>query len=179
MKSQTVVFMVVVGILMVLPACGHLVVGPAVPRPNVMLAAVKVPAELVLAPTVPDAFVIPGTGSVNAVPVTGWRGTLDAGFKNAFASPGKDGRKLEILMAELSFGAAVVSGQFGTVAVTAAIRFKARLLDASGRELGALAGTAPARESNGSPTPAGMTDNAAKAVEALYETLAAELLAKQ
>jgi hypothetical protein len=69
-------------------------------------------------------------------------------------------------------------GVGGTVAVVATIRFKARLLDASGKELALLAGTVTARESNVSPSEAGMTDNASKAVEALYEVLTTELLAK-
>ena len=60
-----------------LTGCWHLAVGPASPRPNVMLAQDKSPATLVLAPGIPDQFVIPSTGSVNKVPVRGWRTTLD------------------------------------------------------------------------------------------------------
>jgi hypothetical protein len=158
--------------------CGHLEVVSTVPRPNVVVAPDKAPSGQILGPAVPDAFVIPGTGSVNPVPVSGWRATLETGFRNAFVRPGPSGRQLEIDLAELSFSPAAVSGQFGTVAVVAAIRFQARLLDQTGAEIAALAGTVYAREANGSPDTAGMTDNAKKAVESLYEMLTAELLAK-
>jgi hypothetical protein len=160
-----------------LAGCWHLAVGPAAPRPNVMLAQDKTPAALVLDPGIADTFVIPGTGSVNSVPVRGWRGTLEAGFRSAFPPGSPTGRKLELIEAELTFAPAAV-GFGGTAAVRANIRFKARVLDASGKEIGVLAGNAAAREANVSASEAGMTDNASKAVEALYEVLATELLAK-
>jgi hypothetical protein len=171
--------LVILGLVsaLALTGCWHLEVGPASPRPNVMLAADRVPAALVLSRGVIDDDVIPATGSVNEVPVHGWRGTLATGFHNAFAAPGSLGRKLELLEAELSFAPAA-AGYGGTAAVVAQIRFKARLLDAQGKELGALANTVKAREPNTSATEQGMTINAAKAVEALYEMLASDLLAK-
>jgi hypothetical protein len=156
--------------------CWHLAVGPSSPRPNVVLAEGKTPGEILLTPGVSDDFVIPGNASVNQIPVHGWRQTLEAGFHNAFPS-GAGKRKLELLSAELTFAPAAV-GRGGTAAVVATIRFKARTLDGSGKELGVVAGTVQAREPNVSPTEAGMTDNASKAVEALYEMLTAELLAK-
>jgi hypothetical protein len=159
-----------------LAGCWHLAVGPAAPRPNVMLAQDKTPAALVLDPGIPDVFVIPGTGSVNKVPVRGWRGTLEAGYRSAFPA-GSTGRTLELIEAELTFAPAAV-GFGGTAAVRATIRFKARVQDASGKEIGVLAGNVAAREANVSASEAGMTDNASKAVEALYEALATELLAK-
>ena len=155
--------------------CWNLAVGPASPRPNVVLAQDKTPGTIVLAPAIPDEFVIPHNASVNEVPVRAWRQTLEAGFKNAFPSGG--GRKLELLSAELSFSPAAV-GRGGTAAVVATIRFKARTLNASGKELMVFAGTVQAREANVSASEEGMTDNASKAVEAMYEMLTAELLAK-
>jgi hypothetical protein len=154
----------------------NLGVEPASPRPNVLVAADKTPSALILAPGITDDFVIPPTGSVHQVPVHGWRQTLDAGFHSAFPAGGS-GRKLELMEAELAFSPAAV-GMGGTRAVVATIRFKARLLDASGSELGVVAGTAAAKEADVSPTVPAMTDNAAKAVESLYEGLTAELLAK-
>ena len=168
--------MLVVVVGLVATGCGHLAVGPASPRPNVIVAPEKAPVSLVLAPTVPDDFVIPDSGSVNEVPVKSWRQTLTAGFQSAFPRGGV-GRRLEILQAELSFGPAAV-GRGGTAAVIAQIRFKARLFDETGNEIGALAGTSHAREANVSASEAGMTDNATKAVESLYEVLATELIAK-
>jgi hypothetical protein len=156
---------------------GDLTVNPASPRPNVVIAADKSPTTLILAPSIPNDYVIPGTGSINEVTVHGWRQTLDAGFHAAFGG-GPSGRKLELMEAELEFKPAAV-GQGGTRAVVAAIRYKARVLDAQGQELSVYAGRATAREANTAANPQGMTDNASKAVESLYEGLTTELLVKQ
>jgi len=142
----------------------------------VLIAAARSPSALQLDASILDAYTIPSTASVNAVPVTGWRGTLESGFHSAF--PGaSSGRTLQLLQAELSFGAAAV-GMGGTAAVRASIRFKARLLDASGKELGAVAGTADAHDANTSASEGGMTANASEAVEALYEMLTNEFISK-
>jgi hypothetical protein len=156
--------------------CANLAVGPSSPHPNVILAAAKTPGTLVLGPQVSDNFTVAGTASVNEVPVSGWRKTIDAGFHNAFPSAAANGRKLELMQADLSFAPAAI-GPGGTAAVVATIRFKARVIDATG-ERGVLAGTVHAREANTSASEAGMTDNASKAIEALYEVLVAELLQK-
>jgi hypothetical protein len=167
--------MVLVAVSLLVPGCAKLAVGPSSPRPNVMVAPEAVPAELVLDPAIPDNFLIPSTASVNQVPVRSWRQTLDTGYHSAFPSPGTSGRRLQLIEAGLSFAPAAVSMR-GTAAVIASIRFKARLVDSSGAEVAKLAGTVEAREANVSPSEQGMTDNAMKAVEALYEKLAAELL---
>jgi len=151
-------------------------VGLGAPRPNVMVAPDKTPAALVLAAGIADSFVIQATGSVHEVPVRAWRQTLEAGFHSAFPS-GSAERKLELLNADLAFSPAAVS-HGATAAVVATIRFKARVLDASDKPLAAIAGTVEAREAAVTPSEAAMTDNASKAVEALYEKLTAELLAK-
>lgn len=158
--------------LMLLATGCVLNVGPASPHPNVMVHASEAPAALVLAPTIAESFVIPGTGSINQVNVTGWRTTLETGFHNAFPAESGSGRQLELLQAELGFSPRAV-GRGGTAAVSANIRFKARLVSRSGEELGVLAGTAQAREAI--TRPSGMTDNASKAVEAMYEMLTEEL----
>jgi hypothetical protein len=168
---------VIVAISLLAVGCGKLAVGPSAPHPNVMVAADAAPAGLVLGAAIADNYTIPKTASVNAVPVKGWRQTLDAGYRSAFPAAGGSGRRVELLEAELGFAPAAVS-MAGTAAVIASIRFKARLLDPTGGELAALAGTVEAREANVSPSEQGMTDNAKKAVEALYEKLAKELLAK-
>lgn len=174
MKRRTV--LAVLTSAVILTGCWNLAVGPASPRPNVVVAQEKAPGALVLGPVIHDEFVVPHTASVNEVPVKGWRGTLERGFQSGFGSL-HGTRKLEILEAELTFAPAAV-GPGGTGAVVALIRFKARVSDASGKELGVLAGTARAREANTSASEEGMTDSASKAVEALYEMLTAELLAK-
>jgi hypothetical protein len=155
----------------------HLAVGPASPRPNIAVAPDKAPSALVLAPEIATDFEIKATGSVNAVPVRDWRHTLEAGYKNAFTTP-STGRTLELVSAELAFSPAAVSSHGATMGVVATIRFKARLVDASGKMLGELAGTAAAPEADVSPNEEGMTDNASKAVESLFEMITRDLLAK-
>ena len=169
-------FSCVLAVVLSVGGCS-LAVGPGSPRPNVMIAADKTPSTLVLGNDVRDAYSIPGHGSMKEVDVRGWRGTLERGFQSGFPG-GNSGRKLELIAAELSFSPAAVSGTAGTSAVFAAIRFKARLLDASGAEVGVLAGTASSGEANASPSEEGMTDSASKAVSAMYEQLSTELLSK-
>jgi uncharacterized lipoprotein YbaY len=170
MKTTTLLAGGLFAAALLLSGCS-LNVGPSSPHPNVMVRANDAPAALVLDPSIQESFVIPRTGSINPVNVTGWRTTLENAFHNAFPE-GNGGRKLEILQAELGFSPRAVS-QAGTAAVSANIRFKARLVSATGDELGVLAATAQAREAvtNVNDT----TANAAKAVEAMYEMLASEM----
>lgn len=148
-------------------------VGPSSPRPNVLMHASDAPAGLVLAQGVQETYVIPRTGSINQINVSGWRTTLEAGFHNAFPTEtAQNGRQLEILQAELGFSPRAV-GPGGTAAISANVRFKARLLGPSHEELGIFVGTAQAREAITSVS--GTTDNASKAVEAMYELIANEI----
>ena len=166
----------IAGMSLLVTACGPLKVGPATPRPNVVVAQANTPSVVLIAPGVPDQFVIPEANGIRSVNVRGWRGTLQAAFHNAFPSGGPNGRKLELVSVELSFAPAAVSAHYGVAAIIAQIRYKVRLLDASGQELGAAAGTVEAREASVSAKEEAMTNNAAKAVEALYEKVTAELL---
>ncbi len=164
-----------------LAACADLTVGASSPQPNVMVAQKMAPTSLVLGSAIKDDFVIPATRSVSEVPVHAWRETLTAGFRNAFpAARGEPGRRLELIEADLSFAPAAVSPQMfdRTTAVYATIRFKARVLDAGGEEQYAIAGTVHSREANVAATQDGMTENAMKVVEALYEKLSSELLSR-
>ncbi|MEO6777093.1 MAG: hypothetical protein ABI467_29450 [Kofleriaceae bacterium] len=154
-------------------ACGNLRVDPASPRPNVDLPAASAPGRVELAPAILDSFVIPKTGSVNQVPVTGWRGTLLRGFQSGFGT-GSSGQVLVLREAELTFGPAAI-GTGGTAAVRARIRFKSSLSDASGTEVGRISGEVSARDAATSPTPEAMTANAAQAVEAMYEQIAEKI----
>lgn len=161
--------------------CADLTVGPSSPQPNILVPQKLAPASLVLGPAIKDDFLIPATRSVSEVPVQRWRQTLTTGFRNAFpAARGEPGRKLELIEAELSFGPAAVSPQMfdRTTAVYGTIRFKARLLSASGEEEAAIAGTVHSREANVSATTEGMTESAMKVVEALYERLATDLVSR-
>jgi uncharacterized lipoprotein YbaY len=170
MKTTTLLASGLFGAIVLLSGCS-LSVGPSSPHPNVMVRADDAPAALALGPSVQESFVIPRTGAINPVNVTGWRTTLENGFHNAFPEGG-GGRTLEILQADLGFSPRAIN-QAGTAAVSANIRFKARLLSATGEELGVLAGTAQAPEV--ATRPGDTTANAGKAVEAMYEMLANQL----
>lgn len=161
--------------------CADSTVGPSAPQPNILVPQKLAPASLALGPAIKDEFLIPATRSVSEVPVQSWRQTLTTGFRNAFpAARGEPGRKLELIEAELSFGPAAVSPQMfdRTTAVYGTIRFKARLLSASGEEEAAIAGTVHSREANVSATTEGMTESAMKVVEALFERLATDLISR-
>lgn len=171
-------FFVIVTVALFAGCRPNLTVVPTTPKPNVALSADSAPAALKLADSVKDEFSTTEEGGVMAVPVKGWRSTLTKGFESAFNPSGKEGRTLEILMADLSFAPAAVAANHNVVAVRAQIRFKARLLAADGTELGIVAGTAEARDANTSPSSETMTANAAQAVETMYEGLTSELIQK-
>ncbi|HSC88523.1 MAG TPA: hypothetical protein VLC09_14675 [Polyangiaceae bacterium] len=148
-------------------------VGVGSPKPNVALSGDKAPAELELDAAVPDAFTTPKT-SVTAVEVTGWRTTLTNGFQAAFGGA-TSSYKLHIVMAELSFAPAAVSSGGGVHAVRAQVRYKVRIVGSDGAELGVATGTVEAREANAVASEEAMTANASQAVEAMYETISAQL----
>ena len=131
------------------------------------------PGTLTIAPAIADSFVIPSSPSVNAVPVNGWRGTLERGFEAGFQG-GPHDHVLILRDAELSFGPAAI-GRGGTAAVRAHIRFKSSLADAAGTELARISGDVDARDAATSPTPEAMTLNASQATEAMYEAIAQKI----
>jgi len=166
-------------LLFTLGACFHLPhpnlrVDPAAPRPNVDLPAAEAPSKLQIDDSIVDQFVIPKSDSVNAVPVSGWRSTLTRGFESGFKG-GSSGLVLQIREAELTFAPAALVGGV-TAAARARIRYKASLLDPSGKELVRLSGDADAHDAVTQPQPPALTANAAQAVEAMYEKIAAELV---
>ncbi|HEX8796202.1 MAG TPA: hypothetical protein VF765_34870 [Polyangiaceae bacterium] len=179
MNVRTLVRCLSLTLLFTLGGCFHLPqsnlrVDPASPRPNVDLPAAGAPSRLKLGDSIVDQFVIPKSDSVNAVPVSGWRTTLSRGFDSGFKG-GTSGLVLQIREAELTFAPAALRGGI-TSAARARIRYKASLLDPSGKELARLSGDADAHDAITQPQPSAMTANAAQAVEAMYETIAAKLV---
>lgn len=163
-----------VPVLVALSACvPNLRVDPASPRPNVDLPAAVSPSKLELDESIADQFVIPKSDSINAVPVSGWRTTLTRGFDSGFKG-GTSGLVLQIREADLTFSPAALRGGI-TSAARARIRFKASILDPSGKELARVSGDADAHDAATQPQPPAMTANAAQAVEAMYEGIAAKL----
>lgn len=166
-------------LFLTLGACFHiprpdLRVDPASPRPNVDLPAAAAPSKLQLDDSIVDQFVIPKSDSVNAVPVSGWRSTLTHGFESGFKG-GTSGLVLQIREADLTFAPAALIGGV-TAAARARIRYKASLLDPSGKEIARLSGDADAHDVATRPQPSALTANAAQAVEAMYEAIAAALV---
>lgn len=143
------------------------------PRPNVAIAGDQAPAELEIGQTVPNDFETPQT-SVASIKVHDWHTTLNNGFQSAFAGA-TSSSKLQILLAELSFAPAAVTSTGGVRAVQAQIRYKVRVVDASGEEVGVATGTVSAREANSAGTDDAMTTNASLAVEAMYEAIASQI----
>ena len=110
--------------------------------------------------------------------VRGWRGTIVAGFNNTFPGSGKIGRTLEILEAELSFSRVGVPTERSNEGIVAVIRFNAKIFDKVDNELGTLSGTVFARNIVLTYSHRDTTENAATAVEQMYETIAKDLLEK-
>ncbi|MBK8168715.1 MAG: hypothetical protein IPK60_00040 [Sandaracinaceae bacterium] len=152
--------------------CATARVRPVSPRPNLVIAADNAPAAIRFGAEVHDDFVIPGNSSIGEVRVDAWTWTLTEAFRNGFRRYQSSSRRISLDAADLSFSPASVNGIGGTVAVTATIRYRARLLDARGATLAETAGTVHARDVTTSAS--GLTDNAAQAVEAMFEALARE-----
>ena len=148
-------------------------VDPASPRPNIDLPAAQAPRKLELDPSIVDAFVVPKTDAVNAVPVSGWRTTLMRGFASGFRESSSS-RSLKLREVQLSFGPVAI-GLGGTAAVRATIRFKVSVLDESGEEVERESGEVSARDAATRPAPEAMTANASQAVEAMYEAIASKI----
>lgn len=155
-------------------ACAyHLDVRRGSPRPNIVSSSASSPSRLVLGPEVLDEFIVPNTGAIYQVNVFEWRATLQAGFEAGF-TPGGSAPALEIIRAELSFAPEAVDARGITRAARAVIRFQARTLDASGAPMEAFSGTANASEAITDISGNIPTVNAARAVETMYELIAAQ-----
>jgi hypothetical protein len=149
----------------------HLDVRRGAPHPNVVFDSRLAPSQLVIGPGVEDTFIVPNTGAIYQVNVFEWRDTIQAGYDDAFP-PGGTGSTLEITRAELSFIPEAVDASGVTRAARAQIRFQARVTDASGVTQ-QFADTVTAREALTDISGTIPTANAAVAVEAMYESIAA------
>jgi hypothetical protein len=149
------------------------------PRPNVDLPPSKQSLRLDFGPEVLDAFKAPSRGGVRETEVTEWRTTLARGFQGAFdaSAPlvwggGPADRVLQIVEASLELAPAAVS-VYGVVAVTAHVRYKARLLDAQGNVLRRSTRTVSSKRATTDPH--GTTTVAADAVASMFEAMAQDL----
>lgn len=148
-------------------------VAPTSPRPNILITVDKAPSDLLLGPAIQDNFEIPRSNTfLRDIRVRGWRQTLDAAFGNAFVRGAGSGRKLSLREAELWFS--YVRTPFW--GIVANIRYKAIVVDPSGREIGGFAGQAMSKEPIVFESEDTFSDAATTAVEVMYEQLTAYLL---
>jgi hypothetical protein len=152
--------------------CGY-TVSPTSPRPHILITVDKAPSDVVLGSAIEDDFDLPKSNTFFwNVRVRGWRKTLDAAFGNAFVRGAGSGRKLTLVEAELWFSHVKTP----TSGIVANIRYKAFVVDPSGREMGGFAGQAMSKEPVVFDNEFSFTDAAATAVEVMYEQLTASLL---
>jgi hypothetical protein len=157
-------------------ACATPKVEAGNPRPNVDLPRSARTLRLQLEPEVRDAFSTELSGV--AIPVSGWRSTLETGFRNAFSGAFTLSAKpadLTVLVAEaeLSFNATSFARNGRPISAEAQVRYKARLLDPQGGVVRRSAATVASKKSASAPDEA--TPVAAGAVESMYENIAREL----
>lgn len=161
--------------LLALVACARPEVLAGNPRPNIDLPRSTRTLRLQLQPAVQDVFVADLAG--NKIPVSGWRSTLESGFRNAFSDAFQVAEKadltIEVAEAELSFNGTSFDRMGRPISAEAQVRYKARLLDGSGAVLRRAAATVASKKSASSPQEA--TPVASGAVETMYEQLAREL----
>lgn len=164
-------------------ACGPILVEEGTPAPRIALPPSRVSLALELLPGVTDRLEIPwGQNGLRAITVTRFRTTLRNGFVHGvaplFARPSLDAPAewvVQIAEATPEFVAAQVTPMFGVTRVSAQIRYQARLVDQTSRELRRTTGTAVGPRQAGSVDDMG--DALDSAVEQLYQKLARELLA--
>src|SRR5438128_4895650 len=139
---------------------------------------------MVKKPAAPTAAAAQGVRSraMPAIPVQGWRTTLDRGFRGAFSGAftlAEETADLTLIIAEaeLRFAPTSFARDGRPISAEAQVRYKARLVDRAGAVLRRSAGTMGSKRSASSPDQA--TPIAAEAVESMYERIAGELFAQQ
>jgi hypothetical protein len=148
------------------------------PSPNVLVPSRGQGLSLEIAPGVLDSFVAQGDANLTAVPVNGWRATLENGFKAGFApSTGSPHIVVKIHRAKLDWimTAAYANGQrlAGAAAAVARIEFAAEILRdgvAADQITGEVLSTQAWTDVGGSSL------TAREAVEKMYEKIAAKLI---
>ena len=169
-------------VLLSISACMTPRVTEGNPRPNVDLPKSQLSLRLLLEPGILDAYATPASMSMPAIPVQGWRATLENGFRGAFSkayvlAAGAADLTLVIAEAELRFAATTYASNGRPISAEAQVRYQARLVDRAGAVLRRSSGTMASKRSAGAPDEA--TPVAAEAVESMYERIAGELFARK
>ena len=183
MRLQSALLRGAVALSITLAGGCALTVGMANPRPNLDLPQSQQSLALNLDSNIHDEFSVPSQNGVIGADFKGWRSSLENGFRSGFAesfkaAADKADLTVAIVEAEPSFApTSVAVNQYGSTigaaSIVAQIRYKARLLDASGNVVGRSAGTVRAKTSITNRFEA--TNTVANAIETLYEKLAEDL----
>lgn len=154
------------------------------PRPNIDLPSSGKKVALQLSNSIQENFEIPSANGIMGAKFVGYRTSLQNGFAAGFEGMVGDGGNheltLALLEAEPSFTTtAVAVNQYGAGAAAAAaaqIRYKARLIDASGNVIARSNGLVRAKNSFTNRWQA--QDSVQQAMETLFEKLAADFFTK-
>jgi len=156
--------------------------GQANPRPNVDIEESSRSVALELAESIQDDFEVPGQQGIVTLRVQDWRKTLEVGFKNGFSNSfdldsGKSEMKVQIKSADFVLVPSAVRADGRVVAMSAQVRYQARLLDGEGKVVRRSARTV---SSKGITSDGGDLEvTAASAVESMYEAIAADFFSSR
>jgi hypothetical protein len=178
MLRSALLFVVATSFLLVLAGCSTLHVGLLDPRPNVNLPKSQSTLSLRLGSRVEDVYTVPRENGVGPTEVNQWRASLAAAFKNAFGdsfslAPSDGDLVLEVQEAEIAMVPAAVTSGAAVVSGRAQIRYKAQLLDKSGKQLALTAGTVESKTTASSMS--GASSIAKSAMESMFEDIVAQL----
>ena len=153
-------------------------VGEITARPNVALKKSSQSIGLKLSDGVKDAWVSPRENGVGPLEVTAWTTSLSAAFATAFADAftiknGDSDLVLDIQDAELKLVPGAVDANGYVVSGAAQVRFKAQLLDRTGKQVAVTAGTSKSKTTCSAMDCAPSV--AISAVESMYEAIAQDL----
>jgi hypothetical protein len=153
-------------------------VGSLNPHPNVNLPKAASSLSLRFGDRVQDAYTVPRENGVGPTEVQQWRSSLKTAFKNTFVdsfpiSESDGDLVLELQEAEVSVVPAAVTAQAAVVSGSAQIRYKAQLLDKSGKSIALTAGTVQSK--NTTSEMGGASSIAQSAMESMFEAIVQRL----
>ena len=150
------------------------------PSPNVLIPSKGQMVTVELVPTIEDAFTVPGDANLTAVPVDGWRTTLQNAFAPFLASSRPDGAprvtvKLHRAKIDWVMTAAYAEDErlAGAAAAVARVQFAAEILRdgvSVDQITGEVFSTQPWTDKGGS------SKTAKEAVEKMVEAIAAKVI---
>ena len=154
--------------------CGGLDVTLVEPRPNVNMVKQTGSLSIAFGAGVKDEFIVPDGNGLPSTEVDHWRASLRNGFINAYKdaftlAPQNGDATIEIQEADLSWAPAAVAGTGTVMAITAQIRYKARLTKDGGKTVIPISGTVESKKAVTRANDA--SGGASNAIESLYEDM--------